>query len=132
MRSFAEKTCEICKRNFVPTSGAQKRCPECRDKIAQKPARPPTAAEVRARNARQKETIKALRDEIFRLKGRILAPQQLLVSQIETLEKAIERQRELVKEEQLKAAAIGQRNHELRKGIEEAIALLDRLLKETA
>ena len=129
-KNYKEKVCEGCGRAFVPRSGVQKLCPECRAKRAEKPVRPPAAKEIRARNVRQKEAIKALRDEIERLRGKLLAPQQVLVAQIETLEKAIERQREMVGEGQRSVAAMGQRNHELRKAMQQVIEILQNTLKE--
>ena len=127
---YREKICEGCERPFVPRSGVQKLCPECRAKRAEKPVRPPTAKEIRARNILQKDTIKALRAENERLRGKLLAPQQALVAQIETLEKAIERQREMVGEGQRSVAAMGQRNHELRKAMQQMIEILQKALKE--
>lgn len=127
---YREKICEGCERPFVPRSGVQKLCPECRAKRAEKPVRPSTAKEIRARNIRQKDTIKALRAENERLRGKLLAPQQALVAQIETLEKAIERQREMVGEGQRSVAAMGQRNHELRKAMQQVIEILQKALKE--
>ena len=113
-RNFSDKICEKCGHAFSPTSGAQKRCPECRAALKQ----------LAERNKRQTETIKKLQAEIAKLKGTMLAPQQALVAQIETLEKAIARQREIVGEGQRAVAAMGQRNHELRKGI---VAVIDAL-----
>ncbi len=128
---YKEKICEGCERPFVPRSGAQKLCPECLAKRAEKPVRPPSAKEIRARNIRQKATINELRAEIERLRGKLLAPQQALVAQIETLEKAIERQREMVAEGQRSVAAMGQRNHELRKAMRQAIEIFQQTLKRS-
>lgn len=129
-KQYKEKICESCERPFVPKSGAQKLCPECRAKRAEKPVRPPTAKEVRARNVRQQDTIKALRDEIERLRRKLLAPQQALVAQIETLEKAIKWQKESIADKQRSIAAMGQRNHELRKAMQQVIEILQKALKE--
>lgn len=129
-KAYREKICERCDSPFVPASGSQKLCNECRAKLAEKPLREPTMKELVARNKRQYEAIKRLQDEIVRLKGATLAPRQALVSQIETLEKAIARQRQMISEGQTSVAAMGQRNHALRKGIEAAIEVLIKTLNE--
>ena len=129
-KNYKEKVCEVCERPFVPRSGVQKLCPECMAKRDEKPVRPPTAKEIRARNVRQKETIKALRAEIERYRGKFVLPHQTLVAQIETFEEAIKRQREMIAEGQRSVAAMGQRNHELRKAMQQAIEILQKALKE--
>ena len=129
-RNFSDKICEKCGKAFAPASGVQKRCPDCRAALAEKPKRAPTNRQLAEMNGRQRATIKRLQEEIAKLKGTMLAPQQALVSQIETLEKAIARQREIVGEGQRAVAAMGQRNHELRKGIVAAIEAMQGILKE--
>ena len=127
---YAEKICEKCGKAFVPRSGVQKRCPDCRVELAQRPKRALTNKQLTEMNGRQRATIKRLQEEIAKLKGTMLAPQQALVSQIEQLEKAIGRQREIVGEGQRAVAVMGQRNHALRKGISAAIGALEETLKE--
>lgn len=129
-RDYREKICECCGNAFVPRSGVQKICSDCRAKEAGRPKRAPTAAQLREYNRRQKETIRKLQDEIVKLKAKALAPQASLLAEIETLKKAIERQRAMVGESQRSVAAIGHRNHELRKGIAATIEALQGILKE--
>lgn len=129
--SYSDKICK-CGKVFTPTSGAQKRCPACRQALAEQPECAPTSRQLAEMNRRQRETIKRLQTEISELKGKMLAPQQALVSQIEELEKAIARQRKIVGDGQRAVAVMGQRNHELRKAIAAAIESLQRILKEDA
>lgn len=131
-RNFSDKICGKSGKAFAPTSGAQKRCPDCRAALAEKPKRAPTNRQLAEMNGWQRATIKRLQEEIAKLKGTMLAPQQALVSQIEQLEKAIARQREIVGEGQRAVAVMGQRNHELREAIAAAIESLQRILKEDA
>ena len=131
-RNSSDKICEDCGKAYAPASGAQKRCPDCMAALAEKPKRAPTNRQLTEMNGRQRATIKRLQEEIAKLKGTMLAPQQALVSQIEQLEKAIARQREIVGEGQRAVAVMGQRNHELRKAIAAAIESLQRILKEDA
>ena len=129
-RNYKAKICKSCGEEFAPRSGVQKICNDCRAALAEKPKRAPTNRQLAEMNGRQRATIKRLQEEIAKLKGTMLAPRQALVSQIETLEKAIARQRQMISEGQTSVAAMGQRNHALRKGIEAAIEALQGILKE--
>lgn len=131
-RNYKAKICKSCGEEFVPRSGVQKICDDCRAALAEKPKRAPTNRQLAEMNGRQRATIKRLQEEIAKLKGTMLAPQQALVSQIEQLEKAIARQREIVGKGQRAVAVMGQRNHELRKAIAAAIESLQRILEEDA
>lgn len=42
-RKYKAKICKSCDKAFVPRSGVQKICDDCRAKKAARPVRPPTA-----------------------------------------------------------------------------------------
>ena len=129
-KKYKAKICKSCGEEFVPRSGSQKICSDCRAKEADRPRRAPTAAMLREYNRRQKETIRKLQEEVATMKAKALAPQSELFAEIKTLKKAIEQQREMIGEGQRSVAAMGHRNHELRKGIVATIEALQGILKE--
>jgi hypothetical protein len=129
-KNYKEKICESCGKAFVPRSGVQKICDDCRAKEADRPRRAPTAAMLREYNRRQKETIRKLQEEVATMKAKSLAPQSALFAEIKTLKKALDQQREMIGEGQRLVAAMGHRNHELRKGIAATIESLQGILKE--
>ena len=129
-KHYKAKICKSCGEEFVPRSGVQKICDDCRAKEADRPRRAPTAAMLREYNRRQKETIRKLQEEVATMKAKALAPQSALFAEIKTLTKAIEQQREMISEGQRSVAVMGHRNHELRKGIAATIEALQGILKE--
>ena len=130
VRKYKAKICKSCGEEFVPRSGVQMICDDCRAKEADRPRRAPTAAMLREYNRRQKETIRKLQEEVATMKAKALAPQSALFAEINTLKKAIEQQREMIGEGQRSVVAMGHRNHELRKGIAATIEALQGILKE--
>lgn len=127
---LSQKVCVACGEVYQPSGPAQKRCPACQAKAAEKPVKEPTKAQVAERNSRQRETIKRLQEQIGRLKAQILAPQKMILAENDKLKRAIEMQRMLVGDEQRAAAAMGQRNLALRRAITAAIDALTAALEE--
>ena len=84
------------------------------------------AEELRERVSRQGETIKALREELDRMKGTMLAPHAVLMAENEKLRAAIARQRKMLGEEREYGRSKDKRIVELSGVISDAIECLSR------
>ena len=131
-KHYKEKVCANCGKAFIPRSGVQKVCDDCKAKAADRPKRQPAAAMMREYNRRQKETIRKLQDEIATMKAKTLAPRAALISQIESLKSAIERQRKMVGESQRLETAAKRRVAKLCQGIRSGISSLQGVLDADA
>lgn len=123
-----KKVCASCGTEFKPTGCAQKFCEECRQAMANekrvKKASYATRKEVVARNRRQVEYIKSLKEEIAQLRARVVAPAAAMSKELAAKDKAIERQREMVGEFQRVASMASLKNIAMKNAIKEAIRIL--------